>query len=429
MNEVQINRHLITFLKRSPSPFHAVQSMRELLNAAGFSELLEKERWQLESGGNYYVIRGDSAIIAFRLSAEPVDNAGIAMVGAHTDSPALKIKPVPELGEKGYRQLGVEVYGGVLLNSWFDRDLSLAGRVGYLNKDGGICSELIDFRRAVAIIPSLAIHLDRQANSNRSINAQTDIVPLLGLTDKNDKWDIRAQLSAELEKSGCEVGKVLDFDLYCYDTQPAALVGLDKEFIAGARLDNLLSCYVGLQALLDADPTRTALLACTDHEEVGSASHTGARGTFLDAVLDRLVVDSQTKARTVSQSMMISVDNAHGVHPNFADKHDANHGPLLNSGPVIKVNASQRYASNSTTSSQFRHLCGQKDIPLQTFAVRSDMACGSTIGPITAAQIGVSTLDVGVPTFAMHSVRELAGAKDPFFLYRALQGFFEYPDD
>ncbi len=429
MNETEINQSLIGFLNSSPSPFHAVHGMQCLLNAAGFSELLEEERWQLEPGCSYYVIRGGAAIIAFRLSFEPVDETGIAMVGAHTDSPALKIKPVPELDKNGYRQLGVEVYGGALLNSWFDRDLSLAGRVSYLDQNARLCSELIDFRRAVAVIPSLAIHLDRKANSNRSINAQTDIVPILGITGEHGRWDLRAQLAVELETIGCEVDKVLDFDLHCYDTQPAALIGLDEEFIASARLDNLLSCYVGLQALLASDPARTALLVCTDHEEVGSASHTGAHGTFLDAVLGRLAADPEAKTRAMSQSMMISVDNAHGVHPNFADKHDANHGPLLNKGPVIKMNASQRYASSSVTSGLFRHLCDQMSVPVQTFVVRSDMACGSTIGPIAAAQLGVNTLDVGVPTFAMHSVRELAGAKDPFFLYRALVGFFERRND
>ncbi len=424
LSESQINKHLINFLNKSTSPFHAVLSMQELLNTAGFTQLLESEQWCLIPGEKYYVTRNDSSIIAFHFG-EKIDETGIAMVGAHTDSPSLKIKPIPELNRKGYQQLGVEVYGGALLNPWFDRDLSISGQVGYINKAGVCCNELIDFHRAIAIIPSLAIHLDRDANRKRSINAQTDITPILALANQQQPWNFKASLKSELIKNGYDVEQILDFELYCYDTQPANLIGLDEEFITGARLDNLLSCYIGLQALLDTATTRTSLLICTDHEEVGSASTSGAQGTFLDSVLTRITANSESKIRAIAQSMMVSVDNAHGIHPNFPDKHDANHGPLLNSGPVIKINASQRYASNTETSSIFRHLCMQHNIPLQTFVMRSDMACGSTIGPITSTEIGVKTVDIGVPTFAMHSIREIAGAKDPLLLYKALTTFFD----
>jgi aspartyl aminopeptidase len=223
-----------------------------------------------------------------------------------------------------------------------------------------------------------------------------------------------------------DIEAVLDFELSLYDCQPPALIGLNQEFIAAARLDNLLSCFIGLKALLDSSDDQPKLLICNDHEEVGSTSACGADGPFLKSVLERICPEPEAMARCIDQSWLISADNAHGIHPNYADKHDANHGPLLNQGPVIKTNASQRYATSSETAGLFRLLCGQTGVPLQSFVVRSDMACGSTIGPLTAANIGVRTLDIGVPTFAMHSIRELAGARDSEYLYQALKAFFTW---
>jgi aspartyl aminopeptidase len=295
--------------------------------------------------------------------------------------------------------------------------------VSYQSDDGRVCSALVNFERAIAVIPSLAIHLDREANSKRAINAQKDIPPLL--MQANDKsTDFRELLLEQLKRQqpNIKAEKILDYELSFYDVQPPAIIGLKEEFIASARLDNLLSCYIGLQSLLTAGE-QNCLLVCNDHEEVGSQSAAGAQGPMLKSVLRRLLASESDFVRTMDCSMMISVDNAHGVHPNFADKHDGNHGPLLNKGAVIKMNANQRYASNSETSSLFRAWCQAAEQPVQAFVVRTDMGCGSTIGPITAGELGVKTVDIGVPTFAMHSIRELAGSQDAYSLYQVLAVF------
>lgn len=414
----------LSFLDESPTPFHAVEAMRWRLLNAGFEELSESQAWQTQQGKKYFVCRNDSSIIAFIHGRQDAEQAGIRMVGAHTDSPCLKVKPNPELCQQGYQQLGVEVYGGVLLNPWFDRDLSLAGRVSYQSSDGQLQSCLVDFKRPVAVIPSLAIHLDRGVNDKRSINSQTDIPPILSLA--GESFDFRQLLAQELLQHQPDLGEieVLDYEISCYDTQGAALVGLNGEFLASARLDNLISCYIGLQSLLTADGEQTCMLVCNDHEEVGSASACGAQGPMLSSVLERLWPNAEQRFCLIDRSMMISADNAHGVHPNFASRHDGKHGPMLNAGPVIKVNSNQRYATNSETSGIFKQLCRQVDEPVQTFVARTDMGCGSTIGPITASGIGVRTLDVGVPSFAMHSIRELAGRADCYALHRVFNGFF-----
>ena len=418
---------LLDFLKRSPSPFHATQSMAEALQDAGYQALDERETWQLKPQGRYYVTRNDSSIIAIKRGQHDPVQHGIRMVGAHTDSPCLKVKPQPELARHGYWQLGVEVYGGVLLSPWFDRDLSLAGRVTFKH-NGQLQSRLINFQQAIASIPSLAIHLNREANSGWAINAQTELPPIVAQLPGETKKDFRALLAEQLQREhAISAADVLDYELCFYDSQPAALVGLNQDFIASARLDNLLSCYAGLQGLLNSNDQHTQVLVCTDHEEVGSNSACGADGPFLEQVLRRMLNTEEDFVRCIQHSLLISADNAHGIHPNYADKHDANHGPLLNHGPVIKVNANQRYATSSETSSFFKLLCQQAEIPVQSFVTRSDLGCGSTIGPITASQLGVQTIDIGVPTFAMHSIRELAGSKDLSYLVRALQAFYNSP--
>jgi len=436
MQDVDFVNGLIDFIKNSPTPFHAVEVMAQILERHGFKQLDETEQWDVNGGKpgeRFYVTRNDSSIIAFQLNQTLIEN-GMRMVGAHTDSPCLKVKPNPEIINNNYLQLGVEVYGGALLNPWFDRDLSLAGRVSYLNEDGAIDHQLIDLEKAVAVIPSLAIHLDRDANDKRSVNKQKDLPPILMKLPENDtdtSIDFKAILlklvnvkNASLDVKPARAEKVLSYELCFYDTQAPAVIGLHDDFIASARLDNLLSCYTGLMALIEGDSKQNTLLVCSDHEEVGSMSAAGAQGPFLKSVLERLCAGDENLSRMIANSVMISADNAHGVHPNYADKHDGNHGPILNNGPVIKINANQRYASNSQTSAMFEHLCELADVPVQSFVVRSDMACGSTIGPITASEIGVKTVDIGVPTFAMHSIRELAGRWDAFYLYRVLKQFF-----
>lgn|SRR5690554_549757 len=421
------NDDLLRFIAASPTPFHATAEMARRLTAAGFKRLHEADHWQMQAGGRYFVTRNDSSILAFVHASGALPDLGIRMVGAHTDSPCLKIKPNADVQSVGYTQVGVEVYGGVLLNTWFDRDLSIAGRVTYKNAASELCNRLIDFCAPVAIVPSLAIHLDREANRNRSINAQEDIRPLLMLSeDKTKPVAFKQHLSEQLAQQGITINAadILDFELSLYDTQAPALVGLKREFIASARLDNLLSCYVGLQALLGSDGEQHRLLVCNDHEEVGSASACGAKGPMLDQFLQRLMPDVSDRMRALDRSIMVSADNAHGIHPNFSARHDAQHGPILNGGPVIKVNANQRYASNSETSGMFRLLCDEAGVAVQSFVSRTDMECGSTIGPITSAEVGVRTIDVGVPTFAMHSIRELAGSDDALALKKVLQLFY-----
>jgi len=423
----QYNVDLSAFLDASPTPFHAVSSMSRLLEGAGFTRLHESDVWDLKAGDRHFVTRNGSSIIAFVVGSESLANSGIRMAGAHTDSPCLMVKPQPEINQSGYFQLGVEVYGGALLNPWFDRDLSIAGRLVYRDADQYLKQTAVDFKEPVAMIPSLAIHLDREANSGRTVNAQKHIPPVLMLAPQADaKTDFRALLAEKFLPAKSEV---LDFELCFYDTQPAAMVGLKQEFLASARLDNLLSCYVATQALLAADGTNTSLMVCNDHEEVGSVSAIGADGPFLEAVVERIVqAEGSSSLNSVAdKSLMISCDNAHAAHPNFADMHDVAHMPLLNGGPVIKVNVKQRYATTSVTSALFRELCDQVDVPVQTFVSRSDLGCGSTIGPITSSRLGIPTLDVGIPQLAMHSCRELTGSLDPERLTSVLEAFFNRP--
>jgi aspartyl aminopeptidase len=429
------NRGLLTFLQQSPTPFHAVQTMTASLEGAGFELLDESASWQLKSGGSYVVQRNGSSIIAFRLGQGDPALRGFSMTGAHTDSPCLKLKPNAVMQSAMAVQFAVEIYGGALLAPWFDRDLSLAGRVEYQLEDGSMQSALLNWQKPIATVPSLAIHLDREANQNRSINAQKDMPPVLALPLASGLFDFDQFIAQALQQQHgiSQMRKVLGHELYFYDTQAPALVGLNEDFIASARLDNLLSCYTSLDAMLGAHVSRAdqfSLMVCNDHEEVGSSSACGAQGPFLRSVLARISAQlsnsepAEAMERLIRKSLFLSIDNAHGLHPNFPEKHDGNHGPLLNHGPVIKVNANQRYATNSRTMALFRTLCENSGVPCQSFVVRSDMGCGSTIGPITASGLGVETIDIGVPTYAMHSVRELAGSDDAWYTARALRLFF-----
>ena len=423
MEEAQFTQGMLDFIQRATTPFHAVQAMAEMLKTSGFKRLLEGDAWNLRSDRGYYVIRNDSSLIAFRKCA----SQGMRMAGTHTDSPCLKIKPDPIIIRKTFFQLGLEVYGSAILDAWFDRDLSIAGRITYLSGDRKIRSALIDFKKPLAVIPRLAVHLNRDTGKSSSVNAQNELPAILFQIFDCDTPDFKKMLTIQLrqEHPDCNVASILQWDLLLYDTQSPALVGYKENFIAGARLDNLISCYTGIKSLINSELQRSCLLVCNDHEEVGSVSSVGASGPFLKSVLDRLSEPGEAFHRMIDHSMMISVDNAHGVHPNYIYKYDDNHGPLLNRGPVIKINSNQRYATDSKTAACFRYLCQKAGLPVQTFVVRSDMACGSTIGPLTAAAIGVKTLDIGVPTLAMHSIRELAGRYDAYYLFKILRDYFD----
>ena len=420
---------LCDFLRRSPTPWHAAGNMAARLEQAGFQRLEEKANWQLTPGERYYVTRNDSAIVAFQLPVSELTS--LRMIGAHTDSPGLHLKPNATQRSAGWLQLGVQVYGGVLLAPWFDRDLGLAGRVHVRHADGRLESVLLNVDQPVAMVPSLAIHLDRDVNSGRALNAQTQMAPVLMQSETATLSELLAQWVSE--QHGLNDIEIVDFELSFYDVQPPSLVGVKQQLVASARLDNLLSCFIGLEALLACDGAQGTLLVANDHEEVGSASACGAQGPFLADVLKRINAQvggregdkgsEESLIQLIQSSYMISCDNAHALHPNFRDKHDERHGPAINGGPVIKVNASQRYATNSVTGALFRDVCREAGVPVQSFVTRADMGCGSTIGPITATELGVPTIDVGIPQWAMHSIRETAGTHDVEHLTRALTLF------
>jgi len=415
MNKQDFNEGLLGFLDASPTPFHATKNMAMMFENAGFNKLNETDKWELTAGEKYYVMRNDSSVIAFTY---PKTDTKYVMVGAHTDSPNLKLKPNPVIKEHGVVKFGVEPYGGLLLNPWFDRDLSLAGRVSYLDANEKIQSTLINVSKPIAVIPSLAIHLDDKANKERTVNKQTDICPVLST---NEDFDFDDFIKWQLANNGIEdVKEIYASELSFYDTQKAEFVGLRSDFIASARLDNLLSCYTGMVSICSINADKPMLFIASDHEEVGSESVSGAGGSFLENTLHRMFDDYEEYMQMTRSSLMISADNAHAIHPNYPAKHDNNHAPHINKGVVIKVNANQRYASNDKTIAKFKLAASSLHVKLQNFVTRSDMGCGSTIGPITATRIGIDTIDVGLPTWAMHSIRELAGSDDAHSLYKIL---------
>ncbi len=432
MQESEFTPWLLTAIGRSPTAFHVAANIRDMLVGHGFTLLEEAGTWEVTAPGSYVVVRNGSALVAFTLNGEDPATGGLRMAGAHTDSPALKVKPRALQVSHSCVQLGVEVYGGALLAPWFDRELSLAGRVSWENGEGGIGSCLVDFARPVAVIPSLAIHLDREANTKRSINRQTDIVPILmqaGADDSGPDFDdiLLARIRSQYPELDCKA--ILDHDLFLYDPAGPVLTGLEREFITGPRLDNQLSCWTIARALVDAGGQQNSLIILNDHEEVGSSTPEGASGPLLDSILERLFPAPEQRQRVIHRSLLVSADNAHAVHPNFADRHDRHHRPLMNRGPVVKINAARRYATTAATSGFFRLLCRRHQVEVQDFVMRSDLACGSTIGPLAATRIGLQVVDVGVPTLAMHSIREMAGATDCAALHRVLQGYFGLASD
>ena len=415
--------NLVDFIARSPTPYHAVENLAVNLEQAGYKRLYEHDTWS-PAPGKYYLSRNDSSLIAIKLSNSPA-RKGFRLIGAHTDSPCLKVKPNAISVNNGYAKLGVEVYGGALLNPWFDRDLGMAGRVTVGLKNGGIRNFLVNIDHPIAFVPSLAIHLDRKANDHRSIDKQKHLPAVLCRTAM-ETMDFKSILHQQLEKQHPHQAfeSILGFELSLYDCQKPSLVGLNQEFIASARLDNLLSCHAAIEALLQSGNTGNQIVVLNDHEEVGSGSTSGAEGPFLSSVLSRLCGEALPQA--LSHSMLVSADNAHGIHPNYPEVHEPAHQPLINQGPVIKINHNQRYATNSETEAVFRSACEVANVPCQSIVVRSDMGCGSTIGPITATRLGIRTVDVGAPQLAMHSVRELAGVQDAGYLCKALAGFLQY---
>jgi aspartyl aminopeptidase len=416
-------RDLLAFIHASPSPYHAALEARRRLEAHGFTELDEREAWKIQAGARHFVVRSGASLLAFVAGTKPPAQGGFLIIGAHTDSPNLRVKPSPEQSSSGYRQLGVEIYGGVLLSTWLDRDLSIAGRVSL---DGG-ATRLVRFEQALCRIPMLAIHLDREVNIRGLIlNAQNHMLPIWGL--EAGKQGFAALLAAEL---GVEPQAIRGFDLCLYDLQPGCIGGAANEFLLAPRLDNLASCHAGIEALLaagDAGPATRAIILY-DHEEVGSQSAAGAKSRFVASVLERLAgSEPQALSRALARSVLVSADMAHAVHPNYADKHDRQHSPLIGMGPAIKLNANQSYATDAPSAAMFLDACREAGFAPQHFVSRADMPCGSTIGPITAAALGIRTIDVGNPMLSMHSCREMAGSGDVEPMIRALTFMLTHPE-
>lgn len=419
-------RRMMRFIDASPSPFHACAEAARRLEAAGFARLGEVDGWPRQPG-SFYTQRGGS-LVAWSTAAHHQPTDGLRLIGAHTDSPNLRLKPRPDAGRVGYRQLAVEVYGGALLNSWLDRDLGLSGRVVVRGPDGPEARPfLVD--RPLLRVPQLAIHLDREITSDGlRLNAQQHLSPIWSLGDPTPGGFARFVADA-LDVSA---DAILSWDLMAHDLTPSTLLGADAEMVSAPRLDNLCSTWAGVEALIavasrDLALPQIPLLVLFDHEEVGSTSHRGADSAMLPAIVERLYLGlgggREDMLRALAASVCCSADNAHATNPNYPDRHEAGHLIELNKGPVLKVNSNARYATDATSAATFVLACEQADVPLQRYSHRSDLPCGSTIGPITASRLGIATVDVGVPQLAMHSARELCGSADPAHYAAAMAAF------
>lgn len=410
---------LCSFIDASPSPYHAAANAAQRLEAAGFSALDETRPWGADATGRHFVRRNGS-LVAWSVPAALDAAAPWRIIGAHTDSPNLRIKPRPDAGRAGAVQLGVEVYGGPLLNSWLDRDLGLAGRVALR---GGL-TRLLEIDRPLLRIPQLAIHLDREIlTSGLLLNPQAHLSPIWGLGDAPDPDGFRDFIACELDIAASEI---VAWDLMTHDLSPASVSGRDGELLAAPRLDNLCSCWAALEAVVAAAQRAEAptMIALFDHEEVGSGSAEGAAGPLLRNVFERVYgADRESMHRSLAGSVCASADMAHATHPNYPDRHEPDHWIKLNGGPVIKHNASLRYATDAASAAIFLEACERARVPVQHYAHRNDLPCGSTIGPITAARLGIACVDVGAPQLAMHSARETMGSADVAMYRAALSAF------
>ncbi|MGR9000344.1 MAG: M18 family aminopeptidase [Gammaproteobacteria bacterium] len=431
MSAQQQVQNLLDFIDASPSPWHTVKSIEVQLAAFQFVKLDEKEKWELQPGGRYYVIRDDSSIIIFVQGQKPLLETGFKIIGAHTDSPGLRIKPNAASAMDGLLRLGVEVYGGPILATFTDRDLSLAGRISYKNEKGEIAGLLLKFDQPLLRLPNLAIHMNRTVNEDGLKLHRQNELPLI-LSVLTEECIPQARFSALLQQqSGIDEARILSWDLAVYDTQIGAFWGSNNEFYADSQLDNLASCHAALQALLDNNvlaTDNTLVCAFFDHEEIGSESNKGADGSFFTDVLQRIALASEINreefARALAKSFMISADMAHAYQPSFPLAYDPDHKITVNRGPVIKVNANHRYSSESVSQAMFADWCEQAGVPYQIYSHRSDLSCGSTIGPITSARSGIRAVDVGCPMWAMHSIRESAGVLDHDYMIRVMKSFY-----
>lgn len=420
---------LLEFINNSPVSYYAIENIKKTLKDKGYIELSEGDKWELLNGGRYYTTRNNSSLISFEVGNKNPWETGFKIVGAHTDSPQLKVKNESVSKANGVVKVTTECYGGGINSTWLDRDLSLAGRV-VVNNDNGIENRLVDFKRAVGSIPNLAIHLNRDANKGFEYNKQNHLLVILfGQID--DDIDEKALLKNLVAKElGIGSEDILEMDLFFYDNQPGGYIGFNQDIIAVGRLDNLAMCHAILESVTSSsgsDSTKVAVFY--DNEEIGSRTYQGADSNYLGAILDRVTFslggDSEDKLRARHHSFLISADGAHAIHPNFSDKHDPAYAPQVNKGPVIKLSANFRYATTAESAGFFINLCNNAGIPYQKLANKSDIPSGSTIGPMSSASLGIRAIDIGSPMFAMHSIRESQGVLDHHYMIKVLTEFYK----
>lgn len=410
-------RDLGAFVTASPSSYHAAREVASRLDRAGYREQLETSPWDPSPGGHYLV--RDGAVVAWRIPTRITAESGFRIVGAHTDSPGFKLKPQPASTAAGWAQAGMEVYGGPLVNSWLDREFGLAGRVVTLSGEVRLVRTGPWLR-----IPQVAPHLDRGAHEQLRLDRQHHLKPVFGLAESAPDL-----MTAIADLAGIDAEDVVGHDLFAYVTEPPGVIGLDADLFASPRLDNLSSVHAGMVALLDADQSvGLPVLACFDHEEIGSGSRSGAQGPVLEQVLTRISlaagISGDSHHRMLAASSAISADAGHAIHPNYPHLHDPDHRPLVNRGPLLKVNANQRYTSEGPSAALWFRACAEAGVPTQAFVSNNAVPCGSTIGPLTATRLGIMSVDVGIPLLSMHSARELAGVHDPLWLAEALRAYF-----
>ena len=422
VNTRDITDKLLTFLENSPTSFHAVENMAARLRGEGFEELKEADCWSIEAGGRYFVTRNMSSLIAFQVPCR--DYTGFQIISSHSDSPTFKIKENPEMKVEGhYVKLNVEKYGGMLCAPWFDRPLSIAGRLVVRTADG-LQTKLVNVDRDLVMIPNLAIHMNRQVNDGYAYNAQSDMLPLYG-----GEAAAGTLMKTIAQSAGVAEEDILGHDLYLYNRMKGSVWGAGEEFFSCGRIDDLQCAFGSLEGFLAGGNAHSVSVhAVLDNEEVGSTTKQGAASTFLLDTLKRLNTalgrTEEQYLTALASSFMVSADNAHGVHPNYTDKADPTNRPYLNGGIVIKFNANQKYTTDAVSAAVFRSVCEKADVPVQTFTNRSDMAGGSTLGNISNTHVALNTVDIGLPELAMHSPYETGGVLDTEYLIRAAKEFF-----
>ena len=429
-NEIAAANRLIDFIKNSPTSFHVVQNATEILKKNGFSELLFDSNWELEKGGKYFVTQNGSSFIAFIVGTGDIKHKGFKIVGVHADSPDIRIKPNPEMVTEHYLKFNIEVYGGPILNTWFDRPLSIAGRVA-LKSESIMKPELklLNMDKPIAIIPNLAIHLNPDINKGLEIKKQKMLLPVFcTVEDKFKKENFINKLIADELKIPAD--KILDYDLSFYDCQRGTVIGINNDFIFSGRLDDLEAVFAGLEAIKAASPTlATNILACFDNEEVGSRTKQGADSPLLTEVMERITLALGAKRAdylmSIANSFMLSSDAAHAIHPNYADKNDPTNKPVINGGPVVKVSLSQKYTSDGNSMAIFKEIAEKAKISYQVYACHSDIKGGSTIGPITSTHLPIKSADVGVPMLGMHSIKETCGVRDHAYMIKLFNEFYK----